>query len=110
MKFRDPRKHDKGHLDFIRGLPCAICGDDTTVEAAHVRMMDPSIGKPMTGIGTKPHDKFTVPLCGEHHRRQHEVGDEELFWAGERMDPVKLSLALYSVSGDYSAGLMIVGR
>jgi hypothetical protein len=26
------------------------------------------------------------------------------------MDPVKLSLALYSVSGDYSAGLMIVGR
>jgi len=109
MKFRDPRKHDKGHLDFIRGLPCVTCGDDTSTEAAHVRMMDPTIGKPMTGIGTKPHDKFTVPLCSECHRTQHEQSEED-FWEGHGIDPVKLSLALYSVSGDYSAGLMIVGR
>lgn len=109
MRQRDPRQHNDGHLRFIRGLPCAICGDNTSVEAAHVRMKDPSIGKPMTGIGTKPHDKFTVPLCGQHHREQHDTSEQD-WWEQQGRDPVKLSLALYSVSGDYSAGLMIVGR
>jgi hypothetical protein len=109
MRQRQPRQKNDGHLQYIRTLPCAICGDDTTVEAAHIRMKDPSIGKPMTGIGTKPHDKFTLPLCGLHHRDQHLNGEHE-WWETVGIDPVKLALALYSVSGDYGEGLTVLGR
>lgn len=109
MRQRMPRQHNDRHLDFIRGLPCCICGDNTSTEAAHVRMSDPSIAKPMTGIAIKPDDKFTVPLCGECHRRQHAMR-EATFWANENIDPVKKALALYAVSGDHQAGEQIVAR
>lgn len=100
---RNPRQRNNSHLDFIRGLPCAVCGDNTSTEAAHVRYSDPSVAKPITGIATKPDDKFTVPLCGRCHREQHQ-GDERLWWAARRKDPVKLALALYAVSGDHELG------
>lgn len=103
---RQPRKHDAGHLQFIRGLPCVICGDDTTTEAAHVRMVDRTVAKPMTGIGIKPDDKFTLPLCGKHHREQHGMSERE-FWQAHGIDPVKRALALYAVSGDHEAGEQI---
>jgi hypothetical protein len=32
-------------------------------------------------MGQKPDDFRTVSLCGEHHRRQHSIG-EEYFWRG----------------------------
>lgn len=101
---RNPRQKDNGHLNFIRGLPCCICGDNTSTEAAHVRMPDPSIAKPLTGIAIKPDDRFTVPLCGKHHREQHEFGSERAWWDLQFKDPVKLALALYAVSGDFELG------
>lgn len=99
---RNPRQKDDSHLKFIRGLPCCICGDNTSTEAAHVRMPDPTIAKPLTGIAIKPDDKFTVPLCGKHHRDQHGMSERE-WWYG-RGDPVKIALALYAVSGDHELG------
>jgi hypothetical protein len=107
MRQRRPRQKDDGHLRFIRTLPCVICGDDTTVEAAHVRKCDPSVAKPMTGVGTKSDDKYVVPLCGQHHREQHETGDEDVFWNAHGIDPVKVGLALYAVSGDHQEGTAI---
>lgn len=103
---RRPRQFAPDHLAFIRTLPCVVCGDDVTVEAAHVRMQDPSVAKPMTGIGTKPDDRFTVPLCGLHHRDQH-LNNERAWWETQGIDPVKKALALYSVSGDYERGEQI---
>lgn len=103
---RHPRQHNDKHLIFIRSLSCAICGDNTTTEAAHIRMKDPTVAKPMTGIAIKPDDKFVLPLCGKHHRRQHEMS-EVLFWAAHKIDPVKKALALYAVSGDHEQGEMI---
>lgn len=61
----------------------------------------------MTGMGIKPDDKYTVPLCSKCHREQHS-GDEGLYWAVRGKDPVKISLALYAVSGDHEMGEMIV--
>jgi len=26
------------------------------------------------GMGLKPPDKFTAPLCADHHREQHQIG------------------------------------
>jgi hypothetical protein len=102
MMQRRPREKDNKHLDFIRGLPCCVCGDNTSTEAAHVRMPDPTIAKPLTGIAIKPDDKFTVPLCGRHHAAQHSMSERE-WWYGKG-DPVKLALALYAVSGDHELG------
>lgn len=106
LRQRNPRQFDDAHLKFIRGLPCVVCGDDVTVEAAHVRMPDPSVAKPLTGIGIKPDDRFTVPLCGKHHREQHTMREFK-FWEGVGVDPVKKALALYSVSGDHERGAEI---
>ncbi|MDE2099571.1 MAG: DUF968 domain-containing protein [Patescibacteria group bacterium] len=96
---RDPRQHDENHLAFIRTLPCVICQDNTSTEAAHVRMSDLRIAKPITGVSTKPHDKYTLPLCGAHHREQHKMS-ERVFWERAGIDPTLMALAIYSVSGD----------
>jgi hypothetical protein len=95
----EPVRHrDDSHLAFIRTLPCVICGDNTTVEAAHIRRSDARIGKPITGIGIKPDDKYTLPLCGRHHREEQKLG-EGGFWP-EKDDPIVWALAIYSVTGD----------
>jgi Protein of unknown function (DUF968) len=105
---RQPRARSETHLAFIRTLPCIVCGNNIETEAAHIRMADRSVAKPMTGIATKCDDRFTVPLCGSCHRAQHACGNENRWWADHGMDPIKLALALYSVSGDYERGEQIV--
>lgn len=95
------------HLDFIRELPCLLCPDTTTVEAAHIRYGDPRADKPITGIGIKPDDAFAIPLCGRHHREQHTRGERK-FWEKHVIDPVFVALALFRVSGDHEAGCRIV--
>lgn len=108
FKSRNPRREDKKHLDFIRQLPCLLCGNNIQTEAAHVRMRDPSIAKPEAPYSAKPHDMFTVPLCNAHHREQHDFGNEREWWKSQGIDPVKVSLALYAESGNYEIGLRIV--
>jgi hypothetical protein len=96
---RNPRRHDEKHLAFIRTLCCCICGDNTSTEAAHIRMADPRIAKPITGNSNKPDDRFVLPQCGAHHRMQHSMS-ERRFWEQQGLDAVLLALAIYSVSGD----------
>lgn len=102
-----PRRHDEKHLAFIRQLSCATCGDNTSTEAAHVRMGDSRAAKRPTGMQEKPDDRWAVPLCGREHREQHHVG-EKAFWAGREIDPIFLALALYGISGDHEAGEQII--
>jgi len=104
---KHPRQHDPDHLAYLRTLPCCVCGDDTATEAAHIRFADPMIGKNNPGIGAKPDDKYALPVCGSDHRKQHE-GSETQWWAKLGIDPVKVALALYAVSGDYADGCRIV--
>ena len=112
---RQPRKKENGHLDFIRGLPCCVCGDNTSTEAAHVRMAEPKAGKRYVGKGEKADDRWTVPICSKHHRIQHDEVGETLFWSdwiysefGVSIDPIFLALALHSVSGNHEAGCSII--
>lgn len=104
---RRPRRHDKAHLDFIRGLPCIVCGDDTTTEAAHIRMADARAGKRYVGMGEKPDDMYVVPLCGKHHREQHKLR-ESSFWDKIEIDPIRAALGLHSISGDDEAARRII--
>lgn len=88
---RQPRHHDPDYLDFIRQQPCCICGDNTTVEAAHLRLGSIGNGKPITGMGEKAADKWALPLCGKHHREQHAMNEME-FWASYGLDPLALAM------------------
>lgn len=95
------------YLDFIRSLPCCICLDNTSTEAAHIRFGDRRAGKRPTGMGERPDDKWTIPLCGVHHREQHTRG-ERLFWDEMDRDPIFLSLALQAIAGDLETAEQII--
>lgn len=47
-------------------VPDCRCRDGSV--AAHVRVNTDS------GMGTKPSDEWTVPLCDGHHKEQHQIG------------------------------------
>ena len=95
MNQRRPRYKDPKYLEWVREQDCVVCGEKTqTEEAAHIRMEDADVGKPMTGMGTKPDDFYVLPLCNLHHQQQHAVA-EWAFWSRKKIDPVKTALALY---------------
>lgn len=105
-----PRERNNAHLDFIRGLPCLICLKHGC-HAAHIRFGNLKYGKRETGAGEKPSDKWTVPLCPNHHtdgpEAQHS-GGEEAFWQKHGIDPFVIAMALFQCSGDDEAGEIII--
>lgn len=98
-KQKRPRVQDDQHLRFIRSLKCCLCGASNP-DPAHIRAASAVHGKRETGKAEKASDKWTVPLCRQHHDEQHAAGNELLWWASKGIDPFGLALALYSASGD----------
>ena len=98
------RDRDDKHLAAVRKCPCLSCDQDPAGEAAHVRMSAP--GKTITGIGIKPDDKYSLPLCHGCHvanpTAQHNVG-EIPFWGALGLDPLVICERLYAVSPDIEA-------
>lgn len=103
-----PREKNERHLKFIRSLPCAVCGNNIETEAAHLRAGNLAYGKRNTGIGEKPSDKWVIPLCGIHHRKQHGIS-EQAFWVAQGINPWDLAQKLYRVSGNHEAGEKVIG-
>lgn len=66
------RLEDKAYLESYRSAKCIVCGTTETVVPAHIR-------SGWFGMGNKPSDTLTLPLCHEHHAEQHKTG-EERFW------------------------------
>lgn len=65
-----PRLRSRQHLDWVRDLPCAACGQSwQPCDPAHVRRGTQG------GTGLKPGDNHVVPLCSAHHREQHSIGE-----------------------------------
>lgn len=104
---RQPRQKNDRHLDFVRSLSCVVCLDNTATEAAHVRYADRKAGKRPVGTGEKPDDRWTVPLCGDHHRDQHKHNERE-WWLSQGINPIMVSLALYGASGNHDLAEEIV--
>jgi len=97
------------HEQFIRELPCVICGDATSTECAHVSYADLRYGKFGRGIGQKEESIWVVPLCGAHHRQQH-TGNERKFWQAYAIDPCRVAAALFLRTQQYSTALEIINR
>lgn len=99
-------KESPRHRKFVRSFVCLVqqqigahpdtgACDSTQIECAHVRRGLPQ-GE-QAGIGEKPHDCFTVPLCRTHHAQQHRIG-EESFEKLYRVKMIDTALKLAKVS------------
>ena len=66
---RADRRNPK-HLAWLRTLPCIVpdCQTGTPVQSHHIR----SAGN--SGVGLKPPDTSTIPVCAYHHSESHRIG------------------------------------
>lgn len=92
-------KRDAKHLKFIRTLICVVCWNNPC-DASHIRIGGGG------GIGLKPGDDRTVPLCHNCHATQHRIG-ERSFW-GDVGRAIGLALSLYDNSGNREACLKLI--
>ena len=86
-----PQLRSDPHLKFIRGFECSVShsgGCSGRIEAAHVRTNTDG------GMGVKPSDCYCLPLCSEHHREQHDIG-ERAFDALHKISMRKIADALW---------------
>lgn len=93
----EPRQREgmsSAHLAFIRRLPCCICHREPAGEAHHLLRVE---GR---GMGLKAADRWTVPLCREHHETLHRFGGEEAWFADRGVDARALARRLWGVTGD----------
>lgn len=95
---RRPRIVDEKYLAALRRCPCLICKTIPS-EAAHIRMGDLDRGKNFTGIGRRPDDSWSVPLCTSHHSfgadAQHNRGEKQ-WWDEHGIDPIAVAIELYA--------------
>lgn len=64
------RNRFPSHCAWVRGFECSVPGcEEIPIEAAHVRVGTGG------GMGIKPHDKWVIPLCRDHHSEQHRIGE-----------------------------------
>lgn len=74
IKHKSKREHVgkrfPSHCKWVRGHQC--CVPDclgVPIEAAHVRSGTGG------GMAVKPHDKWVISLCRDHHSEQHRIGE-----------------------------------
>lgn len=96
MTTRQPRLHDLSYLKWLRKQACACgCGKPAPSDAAHIRSGNITLGKPLTGMQTKPSDFWAVPLNHACHMRQHQQG-ELTWWEAHGKNPFTLAISYYA--------------
>jgi len=114
--FKIVRIDDLIHRQLMRGAPCCYAGKHVSaikiegkhmstgcfgdVVAAHIR-----IGS-CAGIGKKPGDNRTIPLCFAHHDIQHQKG--ELWFHGQYLHEAEmLALRLFELTQELKDGKIV---
>lgn len=67
---RNTSRSCAAHRSWVRRHRCSVrdC-PNLPVECAHVRCGTDG------GLGLKPSDRWTLSLCRDHHREQHDLGE-----------------------------------
>lgn len=103
LRQRTPRQRDQKHIDYVNKLPCCVCGSTRDVEAAHLKLRLPEIGKDMPGMQQKADDRFVTPLCHYHHQggilAQHRVGEQRFWFEIHGRNPFEICERLWIESG-----------
>jgi hypothetical protein len=110
LRQRQPREHDERHLKFVRGQVCCICGSTRDVEAAHLKLRLPEIGKvDAPGMQMKEHDRWVTPLCHYHHQSgilaQHRIGEQRFWFEIHGRNPFEIAARLWIESGGAARAL-----
>lgn len=67
LYLKNPKRYrweNKNLLQIIKKLPCCACGNPAD-DAHHI------VGYGLSGMGTKAHDWYVIPLCRGHHDELH---------------------------------------
>jgi hypothetical protein len=79
-------RENEQRLQFCRDiLICLSCGRHGHVDPAHIRVIDSYFGKNDAGMGLKPYDVWTVPLCRPCHDAQHRTSEAK-YWGSIGFD------------------------
>jgi hypothetical protein len=62
-----------------------------------------------TGLGEKPSDKWTVPLCRSCHADQHK-NNERLWWKKREIDPLMVATLLWAASGNGPKAIELINQ
>lgn len=95
LRQKEPRIEHPSYLAYVRTLPCLVCRKPGPSDPAHLRSAALRYGKRHTGMGEKPDDRWTVPLCRKHHDEQHAYGGELAWWALQGIEPFSVAVRLY---------------
>lgn len=71
----------KRYLDWVKTLPCVLCG--CPADDAHH-----AIGLGLSGMGMTAADYYAIPVCRGHHSEIHvkpEVWSEQWEWVTQTM-------------------------
>ena len=85
------------HRRFIHSKYCIVCGK-YGVDQAHIRSINLDWNKQITGMGKKPSDLWTLPLCRNCHTEQHKM-NELKFWEMHGIDPFEEAIN-YAIRSD----------
>ena len=85
--------HSVKHQKFVASFPCVVCGNDTQVQACHIRSI-PKVGNVGKGIRDC---RFLIPMCFQHHTEQHLIGELE-FFEKYNINPILISMKIASIS------------
>ncbi|EFO30142.1 conserved hypothetical protein [Roseibium sp. TrichSKD4] len=77
------------------------------VQQAHIRYVDHEADKPLTGMGRKPDDRYSLPLWWEQHQRQHSMNERE-FWEREGKNPLLICARLQELFPDTHAATIFI--
>ena len=74
--FKEKRLRDRKYLDSFRDAECIVCGGSGDVVGAHIRTGHEG------GMGLKPSDNLTLPLCHSCHMSEEQSPGPE-WWVEE---------------------------
>lgn len=81
------------HQKFVASFPCVVCGNNTQVQACHIRSI-PKVGNVGKGIRDC---RFLIPMCFTCHNLQHQMGELEFFYKFN-INPIAVSMKLANIS------------
>lgn len=111
LRQREPRRHDRPYMGWIKGLPCVGCAVRGMVnlqsEAAHCKLPIAAHGWRGWGHSEKSDDRKCTPLCRHCHRTgagaQHATGERQ-FWDALGICPGCLAEALSAAYDAQASG------
>lgn len=112
LRQREPRRHERPYLGWIKGLPCVACACEGHAnlisEAAHCKLAIAAHGWREAGVQEKSNDRRALPLCAAHHRgrRGEHLTGMRAYWDGLGICPGCLAeglAAAYDAQGSGSA-------